>query len=305
MPCIYQIFCKENGKSYIGQSIHDTPTRRYTRHWNEDPKTDTPIGRAMKKYGRHEFEVRCLCVCSREALNNLEVYYAEIFGSYIWDIPGGYNAVWCGKGRAPKFNHKEEHRKKMSELMTGVPKTDATKAKLREARKGVPTTDTHKYSLKKHFATQFNETVFPTRLNEWILQYTRKGGSPNCNSEDPDERRAGQWRQDMIAKRFAPSKSDTRPLTEEQIRILDETPGWTWKRDEFLLQFENFKVQFGRYSGKVSRNPKNPELHDNDRHRAALWVIAMRKKKREGHPYLTPERIQILDDFDGWSWSPK
>jgi group I intron endonuclease len=298
------ILCRENGKPYIGQSIHDTPNRRYTRHWNEDIKLDIPLGRAFKKYGKNAFELRCLCVCSKEALNNLEAYYAEIYGSYIWDIPGGYNAVPCGKGRAPNFHHKEDHRKKMSERMTGVPKTNATKAKLSDARKGVPTTVAHKYSLKKHFATQFDEVVFPTRLNEWIIQYIRKGGSPECNSEDPDERRAGRWRQDMIAKRYAPSRKTGRPLTNEQIKILDETPGWTWKKpDEFIEQFENFKIQYVKYCGKLSRGTNNPE--HMERHRAALWVIAMRVKKRNNHPYLTPERIKMLDECEFWSWTPK
>ena len=305
MPCIYQIFCKENGKSYIGQSRFDSPIPRYTRHWNDAPrcKNKTPLVRAMLKYGKDSFELRCLCICSKDALDNLEQYYAEIYESYVWDFPGGYNAVPCGKGRAPDFHHKEEHKKKMSELMTGRKISNSQKEKQSKIMKGRILKEAHRDSIAEFQRKRFNDEIFPTRLNEWIVQYNKKGKSPDSNSEDVDEKRAGQWRQDMISKRYAPSKKTGRPLTDEQIKVLDETTGWTWKKpDEFLEQFENFKTQYQLFNGILSRKKDKDHW---DRYRASLWVNAMRVKKRNNHPYLTPERIKMLDECEIWSWTAK
>ena len=84
---------------------------------------------------------------------------------------------------------------------------------------------------------------------------------------------------------------------------MDTTPGWLWEQpDEFLIQFENFKDQYEKCDGKITRCPGDPE--HIQMHRAALWIIAMRQKKRKNHPYLTPERIKMLDECDIWSWIP-
>jgi hypothetical protein len=48
----------------------------------------------------------------------------------------GYNMVRGGKGRAPNFKHAEEHKKKMSEIMTGRVMSEEARAKLSKARKG-------------------------------------------------------------------------------------------------------------------------------------------------------------------------
>ena len=131
------------------------------------------------------------------------------------------------------------------------------------------------------------------------------GYSPDSNSEDKEERRAGQWRQDMITKikcGGGRGRSQT-ALTEGQITILTNTSGWLWEQpDEFILQFENFKQQYAKYDGDISRSSKDPE--HIQRYRAAIWITAMRTKKRLNHPYLTSERIKMLNDCDIWSWIP-
>jgi hypothetical protein len=238
-----------------------------------------------------------------ELLNIAEEKWITEFNSMMPERGGiGYNSAPAG-GVLLHEPHTEEHKKYMSELMKGRIISEETKKKLSEARKGKPTTEAHKKSLGDYFEKKFKDTIFPTRLSEWNEQYKKKGKLPDCNSTDLDEKRAGQWRQDMIAKRFAPSKSTGRKLTEEQIKILEDTPGWTWgKSDEFVEQFENFKTQYIKYDGKLTRGVKDAE-HIN-RHKASLWVNAMRVKKRNNHPYLTPERIKMLDECEFWSWIP-
>ena len=140
--------------------------------------------------------------------------------------------------------------------------------------------------------------IFPKRLGEWIIQFNKKNGTLECNSEDKEEKRAAQWRQDMISKR-AGGRSKCK-LTDEQIQILDSTIGWTWGIDEFVQQFTNFKIQFEKCDGKLSRENK-----DENHHKAFNWMNTIRSKKRKNDPYLTEERIQQLEkslwySFDCW-----
>ena len=135
MGCIYRIFCKENGRTYIGQSRFQTPSNRYNRHWNDAIKNiDTPLYRAMRKYGRDGFEVELLFIGTNECLDNMECYFAEQYNSYIWE--NGFNAILCGKGVQRDINHSQKHKEHMSKLMTGRKLSDETKQKIREARTG-------------------------------------------------------------------------------------------------------------------------------------------------------------------------
>ena len=59
----------------------------------------------------------------------------------------GYNMVAGGKGRAPNFHHKEEHREKMSKLFKGRKLSDETKEKLRIAKSNIPATQKNKDSI--------------------------------------------------------------------------------------------------------------------------------------------------------------
>jgi group I intron endonuclease len=297
MGCIYRILCKINEKSYIGQFRLDNPKLRYNRHL-KDAKSGSlcKIHEAIRKYGEEQFELITLCICQTpEELNKKEIEYIEQYDTMI--NKNGYNMVPGGKGRAPNFHHKEEHREKMSKLFKGRKLSEETKKKLSLAKSNFPATQKNKDSIADAAQKKFNEQIFPKRLNEWIAQFNKKGSMLNCNSEDKEEKRAAQWRQDMISKR-AGGRSKCK-LTDEQIQILDSTIGWTWGIDEFDQQLNNFKIQFEKYDGKLSRENKN-ENH----HKAFNWMNAMRSKKRKNHSYLTEERIKLLEDYEHWSWTP-
>jgi group I intron endonuclease len=138
MGCIYRILCKSTGKSYIGQFRLDDPKYRINRHWRDAEKgSNCIIHQAMKKYGKNDFTVEVLCICNtQDELNIKEQEYIDLHHSMCND--NGYNMVAGGKGRAPNFHHKEEHKEKMSKLMTGRIVSDETKTRISEARKGVP-----------------------------------------------------------------------------------------------------------------------------------------------------------------------
>jgi len=114
--CIYLITNILNGMKYIGKTVSPTPTQRWRGH-----KSDARLHRyencylsnAINKYGEDNFTIERLCLVPVSSLANMEAYFAEQFGTYVWDTPGGYNMIECGGG-----GH------------IGVPRTDSTKAKL-------------------------------------------------------------------------------------------------------------------------------------------------------------------------------
>lgn len=69
---IYVLTCRVNGKRYIGQSID------IKRRWNEHRKCKSfapMISKAIKKYGWENFDKEILEVCSKEKLDEREIYY--------------------------------------------------------------------------------------------------------------------------------------------------------------------------------------------------------------------------------------
>ena len=65
---IYKITNKENGKSYIGQSIH------IERRWEEHclPSSTSLISKAIQKYGKTNFIFEIIEECQIDDLNVLE-----------------------------------------------------------------------------------------------------------------------------------------------------------------------------------------------------------------------------------------
>jgi len=68
----------------------------------------------------------------------MEAYYAEQYGSYTWDIPGGYNMVWCGGSKVARRGIKmnETTRTAIRASRVGTKHTDETKTKISVALKG-------------------------------------------------------------------------------------------------------------------------------------------------------------------------
>lgn len=102
-----QIYCftnKVNKKKYIGQTISDD-NGRYNRHLysakhENNAEYNTPLHRAIRKYGIENFEYEILVkdINDFNILNSLEIYYIQKFNC---QIPNGYNIEPGGKN-APK-----------------------------------------------------------------------------------------------------------------------------------------------------------------------------------------------------------
>lgn len=60
------------------------------------------------------------------------------------------------------------------------------------------------------------------QLENWKKQYTILGRSPSQTSEDPEEKKAGEWQKTQ--RRLYKVKK----IPEERMHILNQTPGWKW-----------------------------------------------------------------------------
>jgi group I intron endonuclease len=190
MGYIYRIVCKENGKSYIGRTLHD-PLKRWKQHVYKSNRNDskTLLGYAIRKYGASAFEIETLCVVPDHALDNMECYYAEQYESYVWQ--GGYNQTMCGRGRPYTYETKSETRMKMSKARTGAVVSDETKQKISAAMQG------HKRCVGRVVTLESkakNRASQPCRkLNDADVVYIR---------ENPDK-----MTQQRLADKFGVSRS--------------------------------------------------------------------------------------------------
>ena len=133
--CIYLVTCLINGKKYVGQHNKPDPQSRWQRHKRDAQRINKyPFHRAINKYGQDEFKWEIIYTGKCNTLDNMEHYYAEIYESYIWDFPGGYNAALCGNGGGNK--HTPEACEKISKAKFGKKNTLEHIEKTRQASIG-------------------------------------------------------------------------------------------------------------------------------------------------------------------------
>jgi group I intron endonuclease len=149
LGCIYYIYCKESGKGYVGQHNQIKPDERFRAHRQraKSAKSSFALYNAMKKYGLEKFTVETLCVVPFESLSRMEAYWAEQLETYIWDIPGGYNMIWCGDEPRRGILHTKEAKEKMSKAQKGKFVSEETKQKQSLALKGLVKSDEHRKKL--------------------------------------------------------------------------------------------------------------------------------------------------------------
>lgn len=95
MTGIYRITNKANGKHYIGQS--NNILRRFREHktralYLENNEYNSSIHRAIRKYGKENFEYKIIEECSQSKLEDREVYWISYYNSYH----EGYNETKGG-----------------------------------------------------------------------------------------------------------------------------------------------------------------------------------------------------------------
>lgn len=100
MSCgIYKIENKINGKIYIGQSIEIE--HRWQKHLAAND--DFVIHKALKKYGKENFDFSIIEECNSLELDNKEKYWIDYYNSLIPNgynmIPGGSQGLGLAKGK--------------------------------------------------------------------------------------------------------------------------------------------------------------------------------------------------------------
>lgn len=214
MGCNYRIYCKATNKNYIGQYKKDDPKSRINRHWNDAEKRNSScaIHQAMRKYGKEQFEVFVEGLCeSQEELDKKEDELITKYKSMINE--NGYNMVRGGKGRAPNFNHKEEHKKKMSEFMKNRVVLDETKEKIRQSRIGTtcPWDDEKRARVAESSRVNATGVIFSEERKRKIGEKSKGRVHSDETKKNMSEKRKGK-------------PSPRRKFNDEQIRYIRNNP---------------------------------------------------------------------------------
>jgi group I intron endonuclease len=116
---VYLVINKINGKMYIGQTIYSLEFRRAAHEYLSLRKDKVMFHRALKKYGKENFEWIVLEECMGiDILNFREQCYIIEFGTLV---PYGYNLSSGGRNKRVHDLTKG----KISKYMKGRPKSDA------------------------------------------------------------------------------------------------------------------------------------------------------------------------------------
>jgi group I intron endonuclease len=125
---IYKIVNNINGKIYVGQT-RQLLQKRVSDHVS---KNETPIDRALNKYGINNFTITIIDDApSRDVLNEKEQYWIRELNCMA---PNGYNLTAGGEGL---LYPTEETRRKIGEKSRGRKWSDASREKLSSSKKGM------------------------------------------------------------------------------------------------------------------------------------------------------------------------
>jgi len=199
---LYKIVNKINEKIYIGQSV-DT-YRRWQAHCKDAEKNDPPsvISKAIKKYGKINFEFKVIASCKTyEDANDTETLLVKQYNSLVplgYNVSnGGYNApkteAWKTAMRnwhASLSAEEKEKRSKMHSETTlkliaekghpalGTKRTPEQIKKLIEARKNNPveyTTEVRQHMSEAHLGLKDSEETKKKKSESIKEQWKTRG----------------------------------------------------------------------------------------------------------------------------------
>ena len=127
----------------------------------------------------------------------------------------------------------------------------------------------------------------------WIAMYERLGRAPSTMSKDLEEKRTGQWQNNIRQAK----KNGT--LSEARIADLDAIPGWEWiSENTWKEQKQNWITQYTKLQKTPSTTSSDPEVK-----KAANWQDKQRKDYHKNK--LSEERTATLEAILGWEWGTK
>lgn len=153
---IYILENSVNGKCYIGQS--KDIERRIKQHF----RNKHLIGRALRKYGLHNF---MLTKYQIEAKASRDFFEIELIKRYD-SINKGYNLTQGGEGTIG-YILTPEARKKMSLASRGKPKSEHMRKKLSAAKTGKPISDKLRAAMSSlEYKNKMSEIKSKQKLSE-------------------------------------------------------------------------------------------------------------------------------------------
>ena len=121
---IYKFTNKINGNSYIGQSINvenrkkDHISRAFN-NYKTNIEYNTPLHKALRKYGLNNFDFEILEKCEKKELNNREQYWIKYYNTF----QKGYNLTSGGDSHECSLKIKEEMANQIKDLLLNTNKT--------------------------------------------------------------------------------------------------------------------------------------------------------------------------------------
>jgi group I intron endonuclease len=182
---IYCVKNKINGKEYIGLTTRSVDIR-WKQHLYESNKVDsweykTPLGSAIKKYGKEGFDISTLKHCnSIEDMKQSEREIIETRKSHV--SVGGYNVTKGGDGRFGT-TWSQEIKDKIGAGNKGKIMSEEAKQKMRVAKQGIYdlgdsnsaveilVNGTTKFSCIKEFADKYR-----LKYSSVVSSISRNGG---------------------------------------------------------------------------------------------------------------------------------
>jgi group I intron endonuclease len=240
MGCIYRIINKTNGKSYIGQTVYDSPQRRWNVHKNiyKQEKHQEYLYRAMRKHGFENFEFSIICACKKEELSELECKYIKDHNSFG---KNGYNMTSGGEGRRD-CKISEETKRKISLAGKGRVPSEETRKKLSLANMGHKLTEETKAKIRK--------TLTGKKLPSQQIEKIKVALSKRIIKDSTREK----LRNNMLGKPKSSEhiinlKKAKRVLSDEDVTYIRDNPE-NLKGTELALKFNSSRASISRIINK-------------------------------------------------------
>jgi superfamily II DNA or RNA helicase len=150
-----------------------------------------------------------------------------------------------------------------------------------------------------------NDDLFERNLALWKKHYSEFSCKGKGSSKDIEKQQVESW-QNRVRRTYRGTCNDgSKPLTQQQIQILNTTPGWYWSNaDKFADKFEKYLALWKEHYSKYQRKPVQSSKNAEEK-RVANWQNRVRQTYRgnSGCKPLTQEQIQTLSQTTGWTWS--
>lgn len=195
MGYVYKITNRQNGKSYIGQTVLDPVKGRIRDHFNYPYRSNIYLSRAMKKHGKENFTYEILHDGIPPHL--LDSYEIEAIKKFNTVVPNGYNLNHGGSGNLhypeyggdknkrqkaqrkkryatdPKFREKERHRKRKHYVNNLESSRERGRAYYQENKETIKTQIRDRRSNDPEFAQRQRDAVQKHRSKSGVRERQR------------------------------------------------------------------------------------------------------------------------------------